>query len=593
VDDVRVNDIAAGVANGAVAPEAALAALAGLARDHTVPPGLLAEIAASVAEMEGRLGPAATQAAFVRGLLRDRQKHGAGGGGAVATSSPDAASAGARVLAEGGNAIDAACTAALALTVTDPANAGIAGRCHVVIHARGRAPIVIDAATQAPAVLRGPGKAGEITSVPIPGMLAGLAVAAAAGASRPWPDLVGPAIALAEDGFAVPPGLAAVWTVNRDRLARHAHTARAFLKPDGSPYAAGERFRQPALAAVLRRVAAGGPRALYEGEIAHDIAAQMAEEGGSVRAADLAEYTARRGEAVEGRFGPYSFTVPGRQAWGHSLVETLQVADRFEFSTAVCTPEEAETLALTILVAFDDRPERLGSLDPKANALPHEVLADAAFAADRAKHVEDLLHGGGAARDAEVARLVAGTAHAPQGDTTHLSVFDRDGTAVALTCSLGPHFGSTVTAGRHGFLYAHSYRMIARPAPDARDVTEMCPSVFVSGGRPVLATGGAGSERIPCAVMLTAVNILARRWPALEAVAAPRFAWTDARLRVHCDLSASVRDHLAQRGLPLQLIGRGYVNHAGVAHLVAAGVDGRCESVADPAYDGIGAAVQA
>jgi len=274
-------------------------------------------------------------------------------------------------------------------------------------------------------------------------------------------------------------------------------------------------------------------------------------------------------------------------------VEMLQVADRFEFSKTACTPEEAETLALTILVAFGDRPERLGSLDPKPNGLPHDILADAAFAADRARHVERLARGRDGARDAEVARLVAGTAHAPQGDTTHLSVIDRDGAAVSLTCSLGPHFGSTVTAGRHGFLYAHSYRMIARPAPDVRDVTEMCPSVFVLNGRPVLATGGAGSERIPCAVMLTAVNLLVRGWPALDAVAAPRFAWTDARLRVHCDLGASVRDHLARRGLPLQLIGRGYVNHAGVAHLVAADTEGVCEAVADPAYDGIGAAVQA
>ena len=593
MDDARVSEISMGVAKGAVAPEAALASLAEIARDHAVTPALLELVAAAVAEIEGRLGPADTQAAFVRGLLRDRQKHAAGTGGAIATSSPDAASAGARMLADGGNAIDAACAAAFALTVADPANAGIAGRCHVVIRPRGGDLVVIDAATQAPSALRGPGTAGEITSAPIPGMLAGLEMAATAGASRTWADLVGPAIALAEEGFAVPSGLAAVWAANRDRLARHAHTARTFLKPDGSPYAAGDRFQQPALAAVLRGIAAGGPRAFYEGEIARDIAAQMAEEGGSVRAEDLAAYTARRGEFVEGRFGPYSFTVPGRQAWGHSLVEMLQVAEQFEFSRTACTPEEAETLALTLLVAFDDRPERLGTLDPKAKGLPHDVLADLAFAADRAKHVERLVHGRESARDAEVARLVAATAHAPQGDTTHLSVIDRDGTAVALTCSLGPHFGSTVTAGRYGFLYAHSYRTIARPAPGARDVTEMCPSVFVTNGRPVLSTGGAGSERIPCAVMLTAVNLLARRWPALKAVSAPRFAWTDARLRVHCDLGASIRDHLARRGLPLQLIGRGYVTHAGVAHLVAAGRDGGWEAVADPAYDGVGAAVQA
>ena len=592
MNDLRAREITAGLARGAVAPQAALASLAGLARDPTTSPALLEEIAAAVAEIEGRLGAAPTQAAFVEALLLDRQKQ-AAGTGAIATSSPDAASAGARVLGEGGNAIDAACTAALALAVTDPANAGLAGRCHIVIRPRRGSPVVIDGATQAPSAIAAPGKANEITCVPVPGMLAGLEMAAAAGASWRWAELVGPAIALADEGFTVPSGLAAVWAVNRDRLARHPHTARAFLKPDGGAYVAGDRFRQPALARVLRRVAADGPRVMYEGDIAHDIAAQMTEEGGSIRATDLAAYTARRGPAVEGRFGPHSFTVPGAQAWGHSLVEMLQIADRFEFSETACTPEEAETLALTMLVAFDDRPERLGSLTPKPQGLPHDVLADAAFAADRARRVERLVHGRDAARDAEVARLVAGTAHAPQGDTTHLSVIDAGGTAVSLTCSLGPHFGSSVTAGRHGFLYAHSYRMIARPSPDARDVTEMCPAVFVLNGRPVLATGGAGSERIPCAVTLTAVNLLGRRRPAVDAVAAPRFAWTDAHLRVHCDLGASIRAHLAERGFPLLLIGRGYVNHAGVVHLVAAGADGRCEAVADPAYDGVGAAVQA
>ena len=574
----------------AAAPEEALRTLAGRAAEHGASSELLEEIAAEVARIESALGPAATQDAFVRALLDGRRKHEAGAG-AVAASSPDAAAAGARALADGGNAIDAACIAALVLTVTDPANAGIAGRCHIVIRPGDGSPIVIDGATQAPSVLRGAGRAGEITSVPIPGMLAGLEMAAA-GASRPWADLVAPAIALAEEGFAVPSGLAAAWANSRDRLARHQHTARVYLKPDGRAYAAGDRFRQPALAAVLRRVAAGGPRAFYEGDIARDIAAQMADEGGSVGADDLATYAARQGEHVDGRFGPYAFTAPGRQAWGHSLAEMLQVADRFEFSTGACTPDEAERLALAILVAFDDRPERLGSLDPKATGLPHDVLADPAFAADRAVHVEGLAHSRDAARDVEVARLVAATAHPPQGDTTHLSAIDRDGTAVALTCSLGPHFGSTVASARHGFLYAHSYRMIARPAPGARDVTEMCPTVFTLHGTPVLSTGGAGSERIPCAVMLTAVDLLARRRPAPEAVAAPRFAWTDARLRVHCDLSAAVRGHLATRGFPLQLIGRGYVTHAGVAHLVVVGPDGRCEAVADPAYDGIGAAAQ-
>ncbi|HKX16516.1 MAG TPA: gamma-glutamyltransferase, partial [bacterium] len=115
---------------------------AAAAADHAVQPARLEEIATEVARIESRFGPGATQAAFVRALLDGRNKHEAGSGGAVATSSPGAAAAGARVLADGGNAIDAACAAALVLTVTDPANSGIAGRCHIVIRRRDGGPIV-------------------------------------------------------------------------------------------------------------------------------------------------------------------------------------------------------------------------------------------------------------------------------------------------------------------------------------------------------------------------------------------------------------------------------------------------------------------
>jgi gamma-glutamyltranspeptidase / glutathione hydrolase len=588
MDNRAIREITAALAGHTLDPEAGLVAVATLAQRHATSPGLFAEIAAAITEIENRLGVATTQQAFINALTRNRQKRAEGLKGAIATSSPEAASAGARVLAEGGNAIDAACTAALALTVTDPANASIGGRCHIVIRWRRGGAVVVDAATQVPSRIDGAGRADDITCVPVPGMLAGIAMAAASGASRNWAELVDPAVALADSGFEVPSGLGAVWAVNRERLMHHPETARTFLKPDGTPYATGERFYQPALARLLRRVAADGPEVLYRDQIADDIAAQMAEEGGCVRADDLAGYTAREGEAVEGRYGPYTFTVPGVQAWGHSLVEMLQIADRFEFSGPTWSAQEAETLALIILVALDDRPERLGSLRPKSRGLPRDLLADSQFASDRARYVERLVQSRDVTRDAEVARLVAATAHATQGDTTHLSVIDAEGTAVSLTCSLGPHFGSAITAKRYGFLYAHSYRMISRPSPGARDVTEMCPAVFSLAERPVLAIGGAGSERIPCAVTFSVVNLWGRGRSALDAVAAPRFAWTDARLRAHCDLGAPVRAHLAQRGFPVQLIGRGYLSHVGVVHLVRADADGRCEAVADPAYDGVG-----
>lgn len=575
--DALMQDLAA----GAVPPAGAVAGLARLARDpHLASPS---EIAAAMAALERRIGPAPTAHAFFAALMQERSLTASGTRGAIAASSPAAVSAGAHLLAEGGNAIDAACAAALALTVTDPANAGVGGRTHIVIGWPDGRTRVIDGATQAPSRSQVPGKAGRLTSVPVPGMLAGIARAAAAGASRPWPELVAPAISLAEDGFPVPRGLAAVWAAQRDRLARHPETARTFLKADRAPYGAGELFRQPALASLLERVAGEGAAALYRGAVAEDIARQMEAEGGWVRADDLAAYAAREGEAVTGRYGPYTITAPGVQAWGHTLIEMLQIADRFDFSSPTWSGRDAEALALIALVALADRPEWPGTLAPRAGGLPHALLADPDFAARRAADVQRLL----GARNPELAPLIDATRRGPRGDTTHLSVIDAQGIAVALTCSMGPFFGSGITAAGHGFLFAHSYRMISSPAPGARDATEMCPAIFSRDGRPVLATGGAGSERIPVAVALTAVNLLRRGLPPAEAVAAPRFAWTDGRLRTHCDLGADAIAHLQARGLPVQVIGRDYLTHAGIVHLVRSDAAEGCEGAADPAYDGI------
>jgi gamma-glutamyltranspeptidase/glutathione hydrolase len=415
-------------------------------------------------------------------------------------------------------------------------------------------------------------------------------------ASRPWAELCGPAIALAEEGFIVPSGLAFAWAAQRDRLAAHPHAVRHFLKPDGTAYRAGERFRQPALARLLRRVAAAGPRALHEEEIARDIAVQIEEEGGPLRESDLRGYRAVEGSLVWGRYKDWTIAAPGAQAWGHTLVEMLQIADRFEFAGDAWSAPEAEALALVMLVALDDRPQEIGTLKAKPHGLPLDLLADAEFAAKRANEISAMVDGHGTARENALRRLLARLPPAEDRDTTHFSIVDAEGTAVSLTCSLGPHFGSATASARHGFLFAHSYRMLSDPSPGARDATEMCPAMLTSAGPTgtgarSIALGAAGSERIPGAIALTAVNLVEHRRPEGEAVAAPRLTWKGGKLRAHCDLTPAILDHLRRRGFPLEPSGRGYSNHLGIVHLAGEDGAGRHTAAADPAFDGTAAVV--
>jgi len=569
---------------------AAVQAMARIAGDPDVPPEALAKISSSLAEAERRIGAAAVRQAFIHAVVDRQPKSAHGGKAAIATSNPAATRVGTRVLEAGGNAVDAACAAALVMTVAEPANASVAGRCHIIIRSRDGDALVVDGATQAPADMPvRPGQPAGVAGIPVPGMLPALGLAAQKG-SWPWADLCVPAIELAEDGFDVPRGLATAWRNQRERLASHPHAARFFLKPDGTAWRAGERFRQPALARFLRRVAGDGARTLHEGDVAGEIARQITEEGGCVSEKNLAAYQALQGARAEGEYRNWRFVTTGAQAWGHTLVEMLHIADRFGFSASDWSPEETETLALSVLVALNDRPHEIGTLKPKPDEIPLDILADRAFAADRAHLIERLMHDDGSAHVAELRGLIDGIRSTQEGDTTHLSVVDSEGTAVALTCSIGPHFGSAVASARHGFLFAHSYRMLSDPTPGARDATEMCPSIFTSPDGRVIAVGGAGSELIPGAVALTVVNLLGRGWPELEAVATPRLNWKFGRVRAHCDLAPRALAHLRQRGFPVELTGRGYFNHVGIVHLAARDAAGLCSAAADTALDGVAAA---
>ncbi|MGE3615765.1 MAG: gamma-glutamyltransferase [Gemmatimonadales bacterium] len=504
------------------------------------------------------LGLAATRA----GAQPD-PKHAEGSRGMAASGSVFATRAASSALDAGGNAVDAAAAAAFAIMVTDPANTSVGGRAQILIRLAAGELIAIDGATEAPAGV--PPLAGAdddrtgFRTAAIPGAPAALARMVARYGRRTLAEALAPAIALAEDGFPVPARLAAAFVRTRNALAATPGTARHFLKPDGSPYREGERFRQPALAALLRRLAADGVDALYRGPVAAAIADEVRAGGGYLTAADLAGYGVQDGVVVRTPYRGYDVASAGGRAWGNTLTEMLNILGNFPPPRGEPDPADAELLARVIAQSLDDRPQQLGTLKPKLDGFPLDTLSSAPFAADRAGRIRAAMGHGPTLGD-------GGTG---DHDTSHLSVMDAEGNAVALTMSIGPTFGTRMASAQFGFVYGYSYRMRSDPTPNARDLTEMTPTIVSAGGRAVLVIGGAGSERIPSAILQVLSNVIDRGWSLPRAMAAPRLSAAGAVIRLQPGFRPDVAAALAAQGFRIETIAPDDPRHAGLVHAVA------------------------
>ncbi|MGY6645417.1 MAG: gamma-glutamyltransferase [Salinarimonas sp.] len=506
------------------------------------------------------------------------------GAGMVAASSPHAARAGREVLDAGGNAVDAAIATVLALAVADPINLSLFGRCQM-LGLTGERFWAIDGATRAPMVLP-EAQAGKtrtgFAAAPVPGLLPALDRAHRRHGRIALADIVAPAHRLAEEGFVIPPALGAIWQEKAGALAADHGARRFYLKADGTPYGPGEHFRHPPLARLLRALshdllALGHDRAEREA-----LARRIAASGGFVTAEDIAQDATGDGEILYGTLAGHALTTIGRQGWGHTLLQMAAIIEAGGFDPA--DPDFAEQIALMVLCALADRPQEIGTLTPKPFGMPLEMLCDPAFAKTRAALIRQQ------ARAPDTgARLVAAFG-APgiraDRDTTHISVVDAAGDMVALTGSIGPHFGADVADPKHGVLFAHSYRMASDPSAGARDVTEMTPTIVTGAGGLRLAIGAAGSERIPGAVMQVLVGRLMRGQGLREAVGAPRCNWLGGALRLHEGHPEA--DRLRARGYTIVPSPRDHRRHLGIVQAVERDAAG-CAGAADPAYDGAAA----
>ena len=453
--------------------------------------------------------------------------------GVIATESPAASRVGRSVLESGGNAIDAAAATVVALTAARPQSCGIGGGGFMLYRSRAGSVRALDfretagAATTA-TTFAAPGLHKEFTghlTVGVPGVVAGLDAALRRYGTLTLAEAVAPAERLARAGTRVPLSMQGAATQSAARLAKFSEAAAVFL-PGGQPIRAGATLRQPELAATLRRIMRGGRDAFYEGTIARRIVRDMrtprpqTRDGGLLTLKDFADYRAIWREPLVGSYrGRTVLGFPPPTSGGVVIQEILNILEGYGVGAAGQSSALADHLiAEAQKVAWADRNAYLA--DPAFVPQPVEQLISKAYATSRRAQI-DLNRAGTfrAGTFASTAAARSATAGAdtgdgnPDGNTTHVSVIDRRGNAVALTCTIEQEFGSAVIAPGTGFLLNNELTDFGdpgtanQPAPGKRPRSSMSPTIVVdSDDRPVLVGGGAGGARIIMGMLLQVVN---------------------------------------------------------------------------------------
>ncbi len=463
--------------------------------------------------------------------------------GLVVSVSAPGSDTGVTILESGGNAVDAAIATAFALAVTYPAAGNIGGGGFMVVHP-GRAggvnppvPVVFEYRETAPAAAtrtmfaRGHSAHGHRV-VGVPGTVRGMALAHQRFGKLPWKDLVMPAVRLAEGGFTLDAAVAKQLNDVLGKSRDFAEMQRVFGKPGGGKWQVGDRLVQRDLGKTLRLIAEQGPNAFYTGPIAEQLVAEMKAGGGLITKDDLASYKAMERQPIHGTYrGHDIYAPPPPSSGGTGLVQMLNVLENFDLrKRGRYAPETLHLMIETMRRAYCDRARYLG--DPAFTKIPAH-LTSKEYARKLAKEI-DLKK----ATPSEA--LAKDIPLAPEGEsTTHFSVIDKNGMAVANTYTLEHGFGSRVVVKGAGFLLnnemgdfnrrpGHTDRKGAigtEPntiAPGKRMLSSQTPTIVAKGGKVVLVTGSPGGRTIINTVLCVVLNVVEFGMDIEQAVDAPR-----------------------------------------------------------------------
>jgi gamma-glutamyltranspeptidase/glutathione hydrolase len=501
----------------------------------------------------------------------------------VVTSQADATRAGVAVLRAGGNAVDAAVATAFALGVTQPQSSGIGGGGFILIRLADGSAVAIDCRETAAAAatrdmyvregvpedasLLGPLAAGT------PGIVAGFALALREYGTRSLEEVLRPAIRLAEQGYAIGPYQAGRMRRLRERglPERFPDLAAIHFPPAGEPVEQGFRVVQKELGNSLRAIAAGGPEVFYSGWIARAIADEMKRRGGLIALEDLAAYRPVVREPVRGTYrGHEILSFPPPSSGGVALVQTLNILEGFELAPLGAGSSAAiHRIAEALKLAFADRAAWLG--DPDFVGVPVAGLVDKGYAEKLRRRINPprWRRAPWTWRRGEVAIRVAGPGEPPRdAGTTHLSVVDAAGNAVAITETINTSYGSWVTIPGTGILMNNEMDDFAKDvnapniyglvdtrganaiAPGKRPLSSMTPTIVTKDGRPLMVTGSPGGPRIISTTLATIVNAIDFGMDVQAAVSQARFhhQWVPDRLFVEEGVAEDVVRALRARG---------------------------------------------
>ena len=493
--------------------------------------------------------------------------------GMVASEQALASQIGLQVLKNGGNAVDAAVAVGFALAVALPNAGNLGGGGFMLVHdAKTGQDIALDFREVAPAAatrdmyLDAQGQVVDGKSlythhaVGVPGTVAGLTHALQKWGTLPLATVMAPAIELAERGYPVSETLARALHAEARNMGRWPATQAIFWR-DGAPLKPGQPLVQKDLARSMRLIAQGGARVFYEGEIARAIAADMARHGGPVTARDLREYRVVERQPVRGSYRGYQIvTMPPPSSGGAHLVQILNLLERWPLGEwGAGSAQTVHAMAESMKLAYADRAEYLG--DPAFVSVPLQGLTAKPYANELARAID--------LNRARAAQAIGPGKPQPfeSDQTTHFSVLDKAGNAVAVTYTLNTNFGTGIVAPGTGILLnnqmddfsakpgvPNAYGLVGGQAnavaAGKRPLSSMTPTLVLKDGQPWLVTGSPGGARIITTVLQQIVNAIDFGMNPAEAAAAPRVhhQWTPDELRVEKGLSPDTLALLRQKG---------------------------------------------
>ncbi|MGP9637043.1 gamma-glutamyltransferase [Psychrobacter sp. AOP3-A1-26] len=494
--------------------------------------------------------------------------------GMVATQEALASDIGLKILKDGGNAVDAGVAVGFALAVTLPRAGNIGGGGFMMIYdAKQGKTVALDYREKAPSsasrdmYLDEEGNAVSDLSryhglaIGVPGTVAGLLKALEDHGTMSRGQVMAPAIALAEDGIEVTAGLSESLEALSDRLQKWPSTKKIFFKADGSAYQPGERLKQPELAKSLKLVAAKGADGFYKGETAKKLVKAVNEAGGSMSLEDLANYEAIAREPVKGEYRGYEIvSMPPPSSGGIHIVQILNILEGYPLKDyGQNSAQTIHLMAEAMQLAYADRAEYLGDsdfIDVPASGLTSQAYADKLRALINPK------------KATPASTINANNPLPYESDqTTHFSIVDKDGNAIANTYTLNFSYGTGLVAEGTGILLnnemddfsakpgvPNGYGLLGGEAnaveANKRPLSSMSPTIVFKDSKPYIVTGSPGGSRIITTVAQVISNVIDHDMNIAEATHAPRIhdQWQPDEIRVEKALNIDTVKKLESMG---------------------------------------------